>query len=545
MPANTPMMNAYKLVYRNTGVFLEILEPKPGMRTATMENLKEYFSRKQLNAVKSMVVEEAVQRGAGTYRIAEPQPEFVFNEELRIGISNDSMTARAVLLPPDENGGRSITVSEAIKMLNDEGVKFGIIQETLEKVLSEKSYGKAFIAAKGEPAVDGVNGKITFHFSISHTGKPIEDEETGKVDFHYLDNFEKVREGQLLVSRTFATQGTVGTNVRGVQLNPAKGKEAKMPKGQKIRYNDDYTEMYAAVTGRVDYRNELVIVSNVYEVKQDVDLSTGNIDFEGDVLIRKNVTSGMEIKASGDIVVYGGVENARLIAGHSITVTNGFQGGSASAGSEFSAKFIEGCDVYAGEVIRSDSVMFSTLNCGGEIIIYGKRGSIIGGEIKAYHLIAAKTIGAVNHPKTKIFVGIDPKLKNRLVEIEDKLEKANAQFGEIEKVCKYLLSKAFANETISDQTRRALASKAELSQQISDYQRERDEIVNLLSDDGNGVVHVTEMAYPGTIITISEKVYNVEGSGVKAASFRVMSDATVGFTVCDYTPTNAPKPAKK
>ncbi len=539
------MKNAFKLVYRNTGVFLEILDPKPGLTPPTMDRLKDYFTRKQLNAVKTTVVEEAVQKGAGTYRVAEPQPEYVFNEELRIGISTDSMTARAILLPPDENGGRSITVSEAIKQLNDEGVKFGIDQEAIEKVLTEKIYGKPFIAAKGEPAVDGVNGKITFHFSMSHTGKPVEDEESGRVDFHYLDNFEKVKEGQLLVSRTFATQGTVGSNVRGISLNPAKGKEAKMPKGQKIRYNEDYTEMYAAATGRVDYRNELVIVSNVYEVKQDVDLSTGNIEFEGDVLIRKNVTSGMEIKASGDIIVYGGVENARLIAGHSITVTNGFQGGSASAGSEFSAKFIEGCDVYAGELIKSDSVMFSTLNCGGEIIIYGKRGSIIGGEVKAYHLIAAKTIGAVNPPKTKVYVGIDPKLKDKLVEVEDKLEKANAQFAEVEKVCKYLLSKAFANDTIRDQTRRALASKAELSQQISDYQHEREEIVSLLSDDGNGVVHVTEMAYPGTIITISEKVYNVEGSGVKAASFRVMSDMTVGFTVCDYSPTSAAKAAKK
>ena len=84
-------------------------------------------------------------------------------------------------------------------------------------------------------------------------------------------------------------------------------------------------------------------VVNVYEVNGNLDMSMGNIDFNGDVNITGSVRSGVTVHAMGSIYVGGFVEGATLIAGKDIVLKDGVNtknSGKIEAGEIYQADFL-------------------------------------------------------------------------------------------------------------------------------------------------------------------------------------------------------------
>lgn len=77
--------------------------------------------------------------------------------------------------------------------------------------------------------------------------------------------------------------------------------------------------------GHVSLVEGKVFVSDVYEV-ENVDLSTGNIDFEGSVQVNGNVSSNFVIRAGGNVIISGVVEGAYIEAGGNIIIARGMNG---------------------------------------------------------------------------------------------------------------------------------------------------------------------------------------------------------------------------
>ena len=73
--------------------------------------------------------------------------------------------------------------------------------------------------------------------------------------------------------------------------------------------------------------NEQLYVTNVMLINGDTDASTGDIHFNGDVIIKGNVHYGYSIYAEGSIIIGGNVEAASLTAGMNIELQSGMQGG--------------------------------------------------------------------------------------------------------------------------------------------------------------------------------------------------------------------------
>ena len=60
-------------------------------------------------------------------------------------------------------------------------------------------------------------------------------------------------------------------------------------------------------------------VNPVVEVDA-VDLTTGNINFEGSLQVRGDISATMEVRVTGDVVVNGTMEAALVEAGGNVTV---------------------------------------------------------------------------------------------------------------------------------------------------------------------------------------------------------------------------------
>ena len=115
-------------------------------------------------------------------------------------------------------------------------------------------------------------------------------------------------------------------NVFGEEISPRTVRSLTLDYANNIKCNEEKTEIFSEVTGHASLVKGKVFVSSVFEVPADVDNSIGNVEYAGNVHVAGNVKGGFEVRAKGDIIVEGVVEDALLEAGGQIIVKRGIHG---------------------------------------------------------------------------------------------------------------------------------------------------------------------------------------------------------------------------
>ena len=140
-------------------------------------------------------------------------------------------------------------------------------------------------------------------------------------------------------------------------------KKAHLEFGHNIEISEDRRRLTSLVDGHVSLVEGKVFVSDVYEV-ENVDLSTGNIDFEGSVQVNGNVSSNFVIRAGSNVIISGVVEGAYIEAGGNIIIARGMNGmakGTLKAGGNIVAKFLENATASAGGYVSTESILHLSL----------------------------------------------------------------------------------------------------------------------------------------------------------------------------------------
>ncbi len=180
----------------------------------------------------------------------------------------------------------------------------------------------------------------------------------------------------------------------------------------------------ATQSGHLEYANEGFQVRPVLEINSDVDYSTGNIDFPGDVHIHGDVRENFEVRAKGNIVVDGIVEAATIVAGGDLLISRGVVGDERAllrSKGNLRVKFLENCKVYAKASVYADSIITSQVYSDETICVTSGRGSIIGGELSAARMIQAKLLGARSGRETHLTLG---EMSNRKHELDESGDRA-------------------------------------------------------------------------------------------------------------------------
>jgi len=176
-------------------------------------------------------------------------------------------------------------------------------------------------------------------------------------------------------------------------------------------------------SGLVMFHNNVLEVVEVFSVDSDVDFSTGNINFNGTVLVNGDIKEGFEVKAAGDIVVKGNVESARIEAGRDVIIRGGVISkgkGLVSAGRNISADYVQNARIEAqGTITLGNFAVNSYLCTSQKLIMKTKRGAVIGGEVYAQKGLDVRTLGSDAGIKTFVEAGTDFLVRKKIVELED------------------------------------------------------------------------------------------------------------------------------
>jgi uncharacterized protein (DUF342 family) len=185
-----------------------------------------------------------------------------------------------------------------------------------------------------------------------------------------------------------------------------------------------------------------IMVEPVLRVAE-VNMTTGNIHYDGTVQVDGDVLQGMKVQASGDIVVGGMVDGGLLESGGNIKVTGGvIAHARLRAGGSVSARFAQGAHIYAGTVIALDDMALECeLQSLNQIIVGAtspKRGRLIGGSAAAMMLIKVPLLGSAKAGVTQLVLGANPELEAKYQALQERIAKEKSIEENLEKLLKQL-----------------------------------------------------------------------------------------------------------
>lgn len=443
-------------------------------------------------------------------------------KEITVRTSYDEMEAFVILRPPLT--GEVYSPEEVVSALSDKKVKIGVDEEKIAEIVTKGWYGREFAVAAGKPAKDGVDGYYEYLFRQELSNKPTIRKD-GSVDYRSIHNVEVVEEGQTIAIYHAPVDGHNGMTVTGRLLTCKRGRPQPPLAGRGFTRSEDGMSYLAALTGKIEMVNGRVMVLPVFEVRGDVGVSTGNIDFRGDVIIYGNVTSGANIYATGNVTVDGTAEACTITAGKDIVLKGGFLGGNRGrikAAGNITARFLEYGSVEAEGNIECTSALNCNITSYNRLSITGKTANVVGGSVYATAGVEANSIGNDIEVKTLVQVGVSQemfsnmsRLRMQVAETETLIEKINAGIQQFDEAA------AAAGVDMKNDERRVALLRTRIAKQAELVQN-REQLLHLESVAERGrdaAIRVLRDVYPGVLIGINSSLLPVKEKQ-RAVEFR-------------------------
>lgn len=510
-------MNGYfRLMHEEGKTGIQLIPPTEGGDAISVNDVTEYLALKNIVYDKNLLYKAiAVSAEKKMAVLLEKRTTLPERECYKFTITPDNMFAYVRFYAPSV-GGEQMTADELIKDLEIRGIRHGILVDAIRECFAKRrDYCKDILVAQGTEPVHGTDARIEYYFNTDKKAKPTLKED-GSVDFFQLNVVQHCNKGDVLAKLIPEDPGKAGINLLGQKMKPRDVKKAVLKYGNNIEISEDNTTLVSMVNGHVELIEDSVFVSDVLIV-ENVDNSTGNIDYEGSVQVNGNVSTNFQVKAKGNIEVRGVVEGAVLEAGENIIIARGVNGmgkGSLKAGGNIISKFLQSVFAKADGYIASESVLHSKLMAGTEINIDGRKGFITGGSVSAVNCVNVKTLGSEMGADTVVEVGIDPNLTVRLREVQNRIEEGHKEIQSIQQVLISTKKKVAQGAKLSPEQLQYLQTLVEANQikseQISELVEEMERIQGQIKGKGGACVVVRDTVYPGTKICIGDVSMTVQ-----------------------------------
>ncbi len=542
-----PVHGQARMVMRITGAYLKVTAPERGGESITFEEAVNVLVNKSFTRYNGGQIKDIVKEAAGEWvKIGDYVPNAEYDSHATIEISSDEMKAFVTVTAPILTG-RILEDHEIQSLIDEAGIVFGINKDKITEILEEEHFNVPILIAEGTAPAHGEAAVINFHFKTEIDSVHLEEDDFGKVDyFSDMGHIQNVVAGQILAVKTPPTQGQDGKNVIGEVAEANDGEDVPFESGKNADLSENGLEVIAQAAGRAVFKDGVVEVEPIFEVKGNVGLKTGSIVFLGDVIISENVEDGFSVKAAGNVYIGGTINKSEVEADGDIIVQRGILGkeeGFVKAGGNIFAKFIENSKVKAGgKVVAGEGILHSFVDA-KQVYSLGKRGTITGGHIRTVEEVNAKTIGSTTYTETRVEAGIDPVAKEKLVKfeneresIEENLSKLSANLMTMQNQKRSLGNLSPEREVMLE---RMLRAKQEFEAQLKEITLDTEELRSYLGSlTSQGKISGDDKIYPGSELTIKNTILKIkndythvtfilEGGEIRAAPYQEPRDKSV------------------
>nr|WP_320017544.1 flagellar assembly protein A [uncultured Desulfobacter sp.] len=357
-----------------------------------------------LLSILDLLPQENLSPGMEKESMASFAVEGLLDDYLDLGFSKDKVQA---FIKIKKYNPKVLTLKSIKIFLRDNQVVSGLRadQEILSWIEKATETSPAFAVAEGKAPVFSKNAEIRYHFKEDYL-QPGKLKEDGTIDFTDRGKIPFVKKDTFLAAKIDPVQGVPGKDVSGQQIPVPEPEDLIFEAGPGARMDKAGGKIYADTDGQPSL-NALgkVSVLSELEINGDVDFQSGNVDFEGNLLVKGSIKEGFTVKAasltcnqieggrielSGNLNCSAGIINAKLIA------VNG----------TIQAKYVNNSVVDSfGDMIIQKEIVDSKIQISGRLI--NPRGSILSSKICAKGGIEIGNVGTEVSTPSTLTVGKD------------------------------------------------------------------------------------------------------------------------------------------
>jgi uncharacterized protein len=324
--------------------------------------------------------------GGGTAARAEDYIEVKADKEKATLMVRSSAAKDSVTVTRD-------TVAAKLMALQ---VTAGVDWPAVDRILEGKVYDKTEVIAQNAPPGTSRDAWIQEMIKIDPDVKPVLGKD-GHADYKNVDNIHQVKKGDVLAVKHPAEQGAPGMDIYGKATPAPLAKDVPFKIGANTEVSADGLQLLAATGGYVFHNAGAICVGVTYTLKGDVDFKTGNLHYQGDIVILGNVTDGFTVEAEGDVTVEGNVDGAEIVSkGGAITVKAAVFGhgkGRLKAKNQVRLQSVQDMDIECEGEVAVDKGLRNCKVAAARIRADKAGCSVVGGILKAYEEIHVAVLG--------------------------------------------------------------------------------------------------------------------------------------------------------
>lgn len=494
------------------GIYLLVQNDVALIYPVLLEQLKADLTKRKISFDPNVIDIAYEQARNEAVQIADIHEGVNYKPLLRVMVTPDKMKAYLLVVPVLE--GTRLNEKDILDCLQEYRISRGIKTEIIQQIVEKQDQYGEWLIAQGEKSQDGENARFIFNFNPRGIEAKPSELEDGSVDFYNLDLIQSVQTGTVLLEKIPPTSGQDGVNVYG-EVNKAKaGKDLRLPQGTNTQIIDENCKLIATKDGHVIVVNNKVSVLSTYEVKGDVDFSTGNIKYSGNVKVLGNIKNNFSVEATGDIEISGNLEGIAR-SDSNIQIKKGIVKGKAYAKGNIYTRYIEnGVAQSDYEIIVADAVMHSVIKAGRRVLVSGRKGLLVGGTCSAGEEIHARNIGSALGTSTVLEVGIRPEIRDELKAVSRKLILNNENTAKNNQLINALQALKQTSGTLvgskNEMYIKCVRLQYQLHQEIEELKVRKTELEVMISELDNARVCVENEINPGTTMFMGRTTFNVE-----------------------------------
>ncbi len=358
-----------------------------------------------------------------------------------VTVSADGMQAMVTMRPAGRRG-RQLSEQYLDHVLDGAGVSSGVDRDALVEAMHECNKGRTVenrIVARGEEPIPDKPEQLVLQPRLARSGEDgDQDSEDGEdseqLDYRSRSPFVVVKRGEELAFIRRFIPGRDGQSVRGElilrdtqatpQLQPGKN---TVSEGGRV---------FAACSGRFITDGTQFWVEDTLEIAGDVDYTTGHINFPGNVVITGLVKDRFRVWAGGDLECHGTLDAFEVFCKGMLKARGGIIGrgrGLVRVLGDVAAKFIENSVVESkSSVSISGGILKSRVYCLGELRT-GKRGRIIGGEVRSGGSVFCNQLGNEAQMPTTVVAGVNFIAERKLQKLIERREQLLELLNELDR----------------------------------------------------------------------------------------------------------------
>lgn len=404
----------------------------PGLKKLLQTGAEPFDPAGLVETVKKQALIHALAADATSER-----PEFIIEEEtienyIGLSISEDQLTAR--LTRKKTFSDDLVNLNSILEYLRLHHINYGIADDD---VIKEWLNGKEprIIIARGESPVPSKDGSIEYFFQTDYTnpGKILED---GSIDFKDRGDVPYVEKGKLLAKKTPAVKGAAGIDIFGTEIFVKEAIDPVIASGSGTKFSDDKLSVFADGSGQphTDAMGTITVNQEIV-IKGDVGYETGNVHFDGNIVVRGTVKNGFSVK--GITLTANAIEGATIELTGELNVSNGITNATIITVGNIHTKFINNCSILGfGNFTVLKEIIDSNILLGGHCNV--STGHMIASTVSAKGGIEAGNIGTVFSNPPDLRVGFDDHIgkieKDNQAKLERSLDRITMLKRKIEKL---------------------------------------------------------------------------------------------------------------